>query len=208
MGSNNSHINYKSTNLSTATEVPVLYIKKQFFLMPGVKIRILDSSQHLLAKAYGLPFKLKEKIEIYSDEAMQYKSMTSQTEKILDWNVSFSIKSATSGKSIGSLRRKGWSSEFVRDSWVIFDKTQNQIAELLEDSAKNGLIRRFVIGFLPQTYHLKTIAGHELIIKQSWNPLFLQYKCYSKNYKPLVKEVTEALLMGLLCTVAVIEGRQ
>lgn len=201
-----SEITYKKTAKNSAGK-PILYIRKQFFIFPGTKVRILDGSMRLLAKAYGLPFRLREKIDIYSDEGMKYKVMTSSTSKIIDWNVSFAITQA-SGKKLGSLRRKGWSSEFVRDSWVLFDSSGKEVGKLLEDSRKLGITRRFLLGIIPQTYHLKTAGGKELKLKQTWNPFFLRYIGYSSDYDGLTKELGEQFVLGILSTITVIESRQ
>lgn len=202
-----SAINYTAGD-KQATK-PVLHIKKQFFLLPGTKIRILDTNMRLVAKAYGLPFRLKEKIEIYSDEAMRYKIMTSHTTKILDWSVSFTLTQTNNKKPAGSLRRKGWSSEFVQDSWVIMNEDNEQIANVTEDSVQRGIIRRYILGrFLPQRYHLTTSAGHTLILQQQWNLFLLKYTCYSNQWKALKKELGEPILMGALSTIMVIEGRR
>lgn len=201
-------LNYAPSQPPDSTQTPVIYMKKQFFLFPGIKIRILDCNLRLISKAYGLPFRLREKINIYSDEMMRHKTMVSSTKKIIDWNVTFELTRVSDNTSIGSIRRRGWSSEFVRDAWVICDKNGKQVAELLEDSARKGLIRRFIFRFLPQVYIIKTKAGNELLLRQSWNPIFLHYRGYSAQWRGLLSELGEPLLIGALSTIAVIEGRQ
>lgn len=185
----------------------VLIIKEQFFKFPGTFVRIYDHKEHLLAKAHGKPFRLREKIEIFSDEAMQHKNMTSSTPKIIDFNVTFTI-AGIDDTVIGYVERNGWSSEFVRDSWIIRDAANNEIGRLLEDSIRLGIVRRFILGLLPQRYVIKTTKGSELDLVQNWNPFALRYKVYADNYKKFTTELSEQLLIGVLSTIITIEGKQ
>lgn len=196
-----------NTDPQDAASRPILIIKKQFVKFPGMHIRIFSRQGRLLSKAYALPFRLREHIDIFSDEAKQYKILTANTTQIIDWNVVFTIKEARSKKILGSLRRHGISSEFARDRWKIFNQDGQEVGELVEDSLKMGLIRRFLLGFLPQIYHVKT-ADSVLTIKQSWNPILLHYKVYCPHYGQFKKAISEQFLLGILTTIAVIEGRQ
>jgi hypothetical protein len=198
-----------SYSKSDQSEKPglVLVIKEQFFKFPGTFIRIYDHKEHLLAKTYGKPFRLREKIEIYSDEAMKYINMTSHTDKIIDFNVTFTI-TGIDEKVLGYVERNGWSSEFVRDSWIIRDAHNKEVGRLQEDSVKLGLVRRFVLGLLPQRYTIKTSNGSELDLIQNWNLFALRYKVYADNYKKFTNELSEQLLIGVLSTIITIEGKQ
>jgi hypothetical protein len=128
---------------------PSIIIKQQLLKFPGKYMRIYDAQNHLIAKSHGKAFQLREKINIFSDEDMQYKIGTSTTQKILDFNVTFTIADL-SNTVLGYMERRGLSSEFVRDTWLIKNKSKEVIGTLQEDSKKLGIVRRFLLGILPQ----------------------------------------------------------
>jgi hypothetical protein len=51
-------------------------------------------------------------------------------------------------------------------------------------------------------------SGNELQLVQSFNPVTLRYKAYSRNYTALKKELGETFLIGVVSTIAIIEGQQ
>ena len=200
-------IDYKPSE--NGEKKPVLTIRKQFVKFPGMHIKISDAhNQRLLSKAYAVPMKLKERIDIYSDEAKTNKILTARATKMIDWNAVFEIEATNSKLILGTLRRNGIKSEFARDHWHVFNNQNEPVAELIEDSLKMGLLRRIALGILPRTYHLKSHSGVVLEIKQSWNPWVLKYTAYCSNFTKFKAEVPERLLIGILTTVTVIEGRQ
>ena len=188
---------------------PLLYVRKQLIKFPGQHIRVYNQHKQLLALCHDLPLRLRNKIEIYSDETKQHKILLASTKQLMDWNVTFIISEAGSNKEVGSLRRKGLKSSFLRDHWIIFDDKGVEIAELLEDSIKFGLLRRFLVP-LPQKYYLRSTGSSKnlLTIKQNWLPWLLRYRVYSENYQETLQVLPQNLLIGVLTTIAVIEGRQ
>lgn len=102
---------YKYTSdASDAKNKPVLYINKQIIKFPGQYIRVFDAHHRLIAKVHSLPLKLKEKLNIYSDEERTNLIATSAAIKIIDFNASFVVRSSE-GEALGGLRRKGLQSE-------------------------------------------------------------------------------------------------
>lgn len=200
-------IKYTQSAITEDSKKPNITIKQQLLRFPGKYMRIYDAQNHLLGVAHGKAFQLREKIYIFSDKDMKYKIGSSTTQKILDFNVTFTI-SGIHNKKLGFMERRGLSSEFVRDAWLIKNKSQNIIGTLMEDSKKLGIIRRFLLGFIPQKHTLKLNSGHELTIVQSFNPVILTYKIYSNNFGMIKKELGETFLIGILSTIAVIEGQQ
>lgn len=144
---------------------------------------------------------------MYSDKNMKYQIGTSSTQKILDLNVTFTIADI-SKSTLGYMERKGLSSEFIRDTWLIKNNQKEIIGALQEDSKKLGLMRRFLLGIIPQRYIMKLHSGHELQIVQSFNPIMLHHKIYSEDFHAIKKQLGETFLLGILSTIAIIEGQQ
>ena len=70
------------------------------------------------------------------------------------------------GTVLGSVRRKGLSSSFVRDHWLVFDTGDHEIGSVTEDSAGLGLARRMLplVSLLsPQLFHLHRNNDNEMI---------------------------------------------
>ena len=193
-----------------ASQKPVLYINKQIIKFPGQIIRVFDSHMRLIAKVHGVPFKLKEKLNIYSDEARKNLIASSEAVKIMDFNAAFILRAAHKREVLGGLRRKGFISEIGQDTWLIYDADGNELAELKEPNLRYSLVRKWLLPFLPQTYHMRLVNGHdgELIIKQTWTPVILRYRIYSDDFATFTKRVPQKLLVSALCTIAVIEGRE
>ncbi len=198
---------YTSDQDSSGAEKPVLYINKQLIKFPGKYIRVFDSHMRLLTKAHSLPFKLREKLNIYSDEDRTNIIATAETKKIIDFNVAFVIRQPEDGKPLGGIRRKGLTSEFLRDAWLIYDSEGEEIAVLQEPNIHFSLIRRWILPFIPQTYEMSLKDGSaSLIIKQTWTPVLLRYRVYSNDYQKFTKKIPQKLLATILCTIAAIEG--
>lgn len=188
---------------------PVLLVNKQLVKIPGQIIRVFDRHNRLVAKAHSLPFKLKEKLNIYTDEERRSVIAHAEAVKIMDFNAAFVITSANK-QHLGSLRRRGLVSELGRDTWHIYDAKGKEVAKLQEPNLKFSIIRKWLLPFLPQTYHLFLVKKPEvnLVIKQTWTPVILRYKVYSNSYAVFTKTIPQKLLISILCTVASIEGRE
>jgi hypothetical protein len=190
-------------------EKPVLLVQKQIVKFPGQHIRVFDSKMRLLAMAHAMPFRLREKLGIYSDNNKKNLIAYAQTKKIIDFNVTFTITEPESGEVLGSIRRKGLTSELLRDSWMVFSAAGEHIATLQEPNIKFSLVRRWILTFLPQTYALVLEdKSASLLIKQTWTPLILRFKVYSKEYEKFTKVIPQKQLATILCTIAAIEGRE
>lgn len=200
---------YHANTEEKSDSTPVLYIQRQIFKIPGTTIRVFDSHKRLLAKASALPFKLREKIRLYSDEEKTTVLSTAQAKKIIDFNVTFEIRSGEDGGVIGSMRRKGWRSELGSDSWLIFNNKEQEIAALIEPNMRYSVMRKWLLPFLPQTYRLElSDKSASLTIKQEPIPWVLRYRVYSEDFSAFKTQIPEKFLTSILCTIAVIERRE
>jgi len=152
-------------------------VARQWGQLVGTNIRTFDASGQLVCFAHSKAFKLKEQIVFYKDEAKTQPLFSTKARNVIDLAATYDMYD-NSGTMFGSLRRKGLSSSFVQDQWLILDAAGNQIGEITEDSPVLGVIRRFVdfaAYFLPQVYSVKFGAIEVAQIKQKKNPFTVKY---------------------------------
>ena len=204
-----SSFKYTNNSENNGEKQPDYVIKKQLLYIWGEKIRVFNYHSELIALTHALPLKLKEKLKIYSDGARQHHIATVSAAKIFDFNATLTITEPNEKTILSTMQRKGLASELWRDQWLILDSKGSQLASLVEDNVKMGLIRRFALPFLPQTYHLLDSNGKSLLtIHQQWLPWLLRYKVYVTNKQRLTKLLPQKTLLAIFTTLATIEGRQ
>lgn len=187
---------------------PVLFVQRQIFKIPGNTIRVFDKHKHLLMKARIAPFRLREKVKLYSDEAQTSLVATAEAKKVVDYNATFEIKSSEEGQLLGSIKRSGLKSELYSDTWQIFNNKGEEVAVLSEPKIHYSLIRRWLLPFLPQSYQFElTDKSIALSIEQEFIPYVLRYRVYCTDYRRFTAKVPEKLLCAFLCTIAAIEQR-
>jgi hypothetical protein len=70
---------------------------------------------------------------------------------------------------VGVLRRKGFRS-IVRDEWEVLDASDQPMGALYEDSLRQALLRRFLLGILlPQNYDLSISDMRVADLRQKFN---------------------------------------
>ncbi len=183
-------------------------ISRKFFKLFGASFRILDPRGQVVGFCKQKAFKLKEDLRIYTDESMSTELVSIQARNIIDFGATYDV-TLPSGQVIGSLRRKGLASTFLRDSWLIFNTTGKQIAYLEEESGLLSVLRRYVefIAFLsPQKFVLRSDEGREVARFRTHFNIFL----YRLSVTILADddELDDLMILVVGCLVAAIEGRQ
>jgi len=184
-------------------------LRRQFFKLFGGAFHIRDAQDNLVLYSKQKSFKLKEDISLYDDEAMTTQLLHITTQSILDIAGSYAVKDATNGELIGAIKRRGLSSTFVRDEWLLLDPAGQEIGRITEDAMWKSLLRRFVdlmALLLPQAYHI-TMDGQEVgIMKQRFN-LFL-YKLDIDFSNDTHDRLDPRLGLAAAVLLAAIEGKQ
>lgn len=183
-------------------------VERKFLKLVGATIRTFDANRNLVAIAEAKAFKLKEQIYFFSDEAKTNAIFSIKARKVLDISATYDIFDPN-GTVIASLRRKGMSSTFVRDHWLILDASENQIGEIVEDSNVLGALRRYIdmiALFIPQKFHI-TYGTEEIgTMQQNKNPFTVKLDC---NYRPEVAQKLGSILpVAIPSMIAFIEARQ
>ena len=107
------------------------------------------------------------------------------------------------------MRREGLSSLFVRDSWIVMNAQEQQIAAVKEDSSFFGLLRRhvdFVALFFPQKFVVSIGEQQVGEMQQNKNPFTVRYDVSSAD--GAAQALGTILLLAIPNLITIIEGRQ
>lgn len=156
---------------------PQYTIRSKFFRLFGGAYHIYDDQGGLALYSDMKRFRLKEDIRLYDDEAKTTELLRISTESIFDISGAYDVHDSLSGERVGTLKRAGLSSTFLRDRWTVHDADGTEIGEILEDSTIKALARRFVdaVAFvLPQHYHAEINGSTAAVYRQRFNPVIFK----------------------------------
>ncbi len=182
-------------------------IRRKVLKIFGAAFHIYDEHGSLVGYCKQKAFKLKEDIRLYTDESLSEPLLTLAARSIIDFGATYDI-TLPDGTQIGSLRRKGLKSTFLKDEWLIFDDQGQEIGMLKEKSWFMAFMRRGDLSaFFPQRYEFFKSGSEEPVayIRQHFN--WFVYRLGLSVLKD-DEELDELLLLGATCLIAAIEGRQ
>ncbi len=178
-------------------------LKKQFFKLFGGIVRIYNQQDQLVAYIDQKAFKLKEDIQIFTDESKSQLLMVIRARSILDFRAVYDVWLAN-GQKVGALKRDFISSLF-RDKWTILDANDNPIGEITEDMPILALARRFLSSLIPQGYDGIVMNQKIFELNQKFNPFV--YHADVVVYNP--NSPYNFYISLACCTLlSLIEGRQ
>lgn len=179
---------------------------KVFDLVP--QFFITDHEGQMVGYCRQKLFKFKEEIVVFTDRSRETELLRIKARQIIDFGATYDVR-LPNGQSMGSLRRKGLKSTFVRDEYLVFDEHDTQIASLQEDSTFKALVRRFIeyaAPFMPQKFHLRDTSGTEIaIFRQHFNPLVFKMSIAVLGDH---EQLDDLMLIAIGVLTVVIEGRQ
>ncbi len=184
-------------------------IRRKFFKIFGAAFHVYDEHGSVIGYCKQKAFKLREDIRLYTGEDMSEELLTLKTQKIIDFGATYSV-TLPDGTSLGSLRRKGMKSSFVRDEWIVFDPQGTEVVKVRETGSFAPIARRYIDYaniFFPQRYELirandtTTIAN----LRQHFNPFIFRMGVAIVEQD---EHLDELLILGASCLIAAIEGRQ
>lgn len=111
----------------------------------GQRITATDASGNLLLFVKQKMFKLKEKVEVYSDESRENLIFRIGADRMLDFSASYSITDAA-GNSWGSVRRKGMRSFWSAHYEVMQD---DQIDMVIQEESAIKKVIESLLGEIP-----------------------------------------------------------
>lgn len=193
-------------------------LRSRFFRLFGGAYQLHDGQGRLCLYAEMKRFRLKEDIRIYADAGMRDEVLRIRTESIFDFSGAYDVEDSRAHARIGTLRRSGLRSTFVRDHWQMLDATGQPVAELSEDSLGKSLLRRLLefageiplvglLGYLfPQRYALTRHDRPVAHYRQHFNPFI--YKLDIDLLPDDGSAVDRRLAIAMAVLLAAIEGRQ
>ncbi|MFK7759042.1 MAG: hypothetical protein AB8C13_03735 [Phycisphaerales bacterium] len=182
-------------------------IRRKILKIFGAAFHVYDEHGSVVGYCKQKAFKLKEDIRLYTDESMADPLLTLQARSIIDFGATYDI-TLPDGSQLGSLRRKGLKSTFLRDEWVLFDDQGKEVGTMREKNLFLSFMRRGDLSaFFPQRFEFFTSGSDEPVafVRQHFN-LFV-YRLGLSVLKD-DENIDELLLLGATCLIAAIEGRQ
>ena len=187
----------------------VYTIRRKILTVLGAKFHVYDENAQVIAFCKQKAFKLKEDIRLYTDESMGEELFALKARQVIDFGATYDV-TLPGGEALGSFRRKGMKSSFVRDEWQVLDSEGKLVATMKEVGTWAPLVRRYVdnaAAFMPARYTMDR-AGDGLqiaVFRQHFN-LFVYRLGISVTGGDEVLDDLMILAAGSL--IAAIEGRQ
>lgn len=183
-------------------------IRRKVFQVLGASFHVLGPEGDTIGYCRQKAFRLREDIRLFTSPDMSEELLRLNARNIIDFSATYDVSLPT-GERLGSLRRRGLRSAFIRDSWLVFDDSDNQIATITEIGMA-AVFRRFVdpVSVLsPQRYEVKRTADGVVLarFRQHFNPWVYKLGVSIDADDPILDEL---VILGAACLIAAIERRQ
>lgn len=156
---------------------PRYTIRRKFFRFFGDAFHLYTDDGELALYSNMKRFRIREDIRLYADESQDQELLRISTRSIFDFAGAYDVHDSQSDEHVGTLRRSGFTSSFLRDHWTFLDSGGQEIGTLQEDSMIKALVRRYIemlAFFFPQHYHA-TVGGSPVAeYRQRFNPFILK----------------------------------
>ena len=184
-------------------------IRRKVFKIFGAAFHVYDEHGSVVGYCKQKALKLKEDLKLYTGEDMSDMLLSIQAQSIIDFGATYTV-TLPDGTALGSLRRKGMKSSFIRDEWLIFDTNNNEIAKIRETGSIAPLIRRYIeIGavLFPERFEIIRSADNQTIaeFRQHFNPFIYRLSIAITQEDDTLNDL---LILGAGCLISAIEGRQ
>lgn len=184
-------------------------IRRKVFKIFGAAFHVYDENGSVIGYCKQKAFKLKEDLKLYTGEDMADMLLSLQALSVIDFSSTYTV-TLPDGTSLGSLRRKGMKSSFIRDEWLVFDGDGQEIAIIRETGSFAPFARRyidFVAVLFPQRYEIIRTGDGAILAeyRQHFNPFIFRMGIAIREQDEAVDEL---LILGAACLIAAIEGKQ
>ncbi len=183
-------------------------IRRQVFKLFGAGFHVYDPKGGLVGYCKQAAFRLKEDLRLYTDDQCTTEIIRIAARSIIDFSATYDV-SLPDGTPIGSFRRKGLASTFVKDHWLICDAAGTQIGQLEELGGFLTILRRWIdwVSMLsPQSFDLSSSGGVVLAtFRQHFNPFVFRLGIMVHADD---EQIDDLMILAAGCLIAAIEGRQ
>lgn len=183
-------------------------IRRKVLKIFGAAFHVYDAGGGLVAYCKQKAFKLKEDIRLYTSEAATEELFALKARSIIDFGATYDVTLPT-GELLGSFRRKGLKSTFIKDEWLVFDENGAQVATLTERGGFLAFLRRYtdlISLFSPQKFDMTLPDGTVLAsYRQHFN--WFVYRLGVSIHKQ-DERLDDLVVLAAGCLICAIEGRQ
>lgn len=183
-------------------------IRRKVLKLFGAAFHIYDPQGKVVGYCKQKAFKLKEDIRIYTDESCSTELIVIKARSIIDFSTTYDV-TLGDGTVLGSLRRKGMASSFLRDHWLVFDSQSREIANVKEDGDFLAFARRYIdlVNIIsPQTFTMTKTDGTVIArFRQHFNPFVYRLSIAVEKDDP---QLDDLVILAAGSILAAIEGRQ
>lgn len=164
-----------------------------------------DANGQTIAYVRQKLFKLKEAIQIFTDESKSQLVYTINADKWIDFSAAYSFKDA-SGNELGKIARKGWASIW-KAKYEIIDQNQQLQYHVREDNAwikvLDGMLGEIPVlsmftGYLFNPSYSVTNQAGEKIAKIKKKPSFFGRKFQVTKEGTIDADDGERIMLGLM----------
>ncbi len=184
-------------------------IRRKVFKLFGAAFHVYDEHGSVIGYCKQKAFKLKEDLRLYTGEDMNDLLLMLRAKSVLDFSSTYTI-TLPDGTALGSLRRKGMKSSFLRDEWLMYDQNGDELAIIRETGSFTPFIRRyadFISIFFPQQYEVLRTPDSRVVAeyRQHFNPFVFRMGIAIREED---ERIDELFILGAACLIAAIEGEQ
>ncbi|MFN7020333.1 MAG: hypothetical protein ACK4WH_03270 [Phycisphaerales bacterium] len=183
-------------------------IRRKVLKFFGAAFHIYDPQGGLVGFCKQKAFKLKEDLRIYTDEACTTELIVIKARSIIDFGAVYDV-TLPDGNSLGSFRRKGFTSSFLRDHWLVFDASGVQAGEVIEQGGFLPFARRYidlVSLFFPQKYEIRKLDGAVVARYRQHFNIFVYRLSIAVDRDD--EQIDDLVILAGGCLICAIEGRQ
>jgi uncharacterized protein YxjI len=176
----------------------------------GPQINVTDASGRSVAYVKQKMFRLKEDVEVFTDDSRRTPLWRMKADRIIDWSAAYRITDA-SGALLGTLRRKGGRSLW-RATYVISDRNEQVVGGIHEKDpwtkVLDGLLSIVPIvgelsGYFLNPSYLAS-RGDEVVLEVRKRPAFFETR-FSIEQMAGVDGTNEALLLASVLMMVLLE---
>jgi hypothetical protein len=179
----------------------------------GQRITVTDANENLLMFVKQKMFKLKENVEVFSDESRSNLIFRIQADRVIDFSANYHFTDAA-GNDWGAVRRKGMKSLWAAHYEVMHD---NQVAMTLQEESPAKKLLEAVLGEIPflgfiaiyllnPSYIVKRADGTPLL-RLVKKPAFFEGKFILEKLNELPEDDEFRSLMALMMLCLLERGR-
>ena len=116
-------------------------IRERILKILGAAFHIYSSNGTLVGYCKQKAFRFKEDLRIYTDASLTREIMLIKARNLIDFGATYEVR-LPDGALLGSFRRRGFTSSFMRAHWIAFDEHDQEIGEIIEHGGALAVIRR------------------------------------------------------------------